>query len=517
MFQRKRFLLIAIGLLSLSGCSFDFGPIIRGGESSANVPTSIEPVEGAIHKVEDFVFTIDEYKVANEKILLPSLGDQKLLVLPVEFLDARAENISPYHSKDEIHTMLEKAFFGSAADTAWESVASFYNKSSNGLLNLSGEVAPFYTMNMTMAEFEALNSPRVSEFRDSYDPSWTALDEAFDHYKVNNPTTYTQFDQDNDGYIDAVFVVYSAPYNMDDNSVFWAFQYYNYDNFRSPSAKTPRPYNYAFASIEFMFEGYGENQIDAHTFIHESGHLFGLEDYYTYDSDDWGAFGGLDMMDHTIGDHNGYSKMFLNWQKPYYVTGQEEVSIITLNPGELVLIKDDWNLTPFDEYLLAEFYTPTKLNKKDALEGYPANSPGNIKNFDEPGIKLYHVDSRIGSYSWSSHNFISYIDYLDLLPRSQYAEIVASNTKSNIVGPNSTFKLLRLIEPNGGSSLLRGNAVIADNSYLFRQGDVFKPSFYKSGKGFKTGPTFNDDSPLNYQIKIVEVTNNNATLIITKI
>ena len=41
------------------------------------------------------------------------------------------------------------------------------------------------------------------------------------------------------------------------------------------------PYVYCFASMDFMFEGYGKTGLDAHTYIHETGHAMGLNDYYS--------------------------------------------------------------------------------------------------------------------------------------------------------------------------------------------------------------------------------------------
>ena len=97
-----------------------------------------------------------------------------------------------------------------------------------------------------------------------------------------------------------------------------------------------------WASQEFMFDaGYydeegnhsnwtteqlasGNAKPDAHTFIHETGHMIGLDDYYSYDrgKGDYGGLGGLDMMDFNIGDHNGYSKWMLGWLHPQMVKNQ---------------------------------------------------------------------------------------------------------------------------------------------------------------------------------------------------
>ena len=73
--------------------------------------------------------------------------------------------------------------------------------------------------------------------------------------------------------------------------------------------------------------------VDAHTFIHETGHLLGLDDYYDY-NDYRGAKGGLygaDMMDNNIGDHGSVNKLLLGWIEPTVVCGAGEINIDLLS------------------------------------------------------------------------------------------------------------------------------------------------------------------------------------------
>ncbi|MBR2958465.1 MAG: hypothetical protein IKC19_02385, partial [Bacteroidales bacterium] len=67
---------------------------------------------------------------------LPSIGNSKALVIPVSFIDYKA----PIMMKSD----LEKAFFGSSSDTGWESLSSYYYKSSYGKLNITGTVLDVY-------------------------------------------------------------------------------------------------------------------------------------------------------------------------------------------------------------------------------------------------------------------------------------------------------------------------------------------------------------------------------------
>jgi hypothetical protein len=77
------------------------------------------------------------------------------------------------------------------------------------------------------------------------------------------------------------------------------------------------------------------------------------------------------MMDMNVTDHDAFSKLSLNWVKPYVVTGDSK---ITHQSG-----RKQWRLHPhssqkeapgmapaFDEYMLLELYTPTGLNQLDS-------------------------------------------------------------------------------------------------------------------------------------------------------
>jgi hypothetical protein len=216
------------------------------------------------------------------------------------------------------------------------------------------------------------------------------------------------------------------------------------------------------------------------------------------------------MQDNNILDHNAYSKYFFEWVSPIVVDGSEEVTTITLDPfessGDFILINDNWNGSPYDEYLLIEFYTPTGLNYMDSINGpyggvYPLG-------FTIPGIKILHVDSRLGRYSNSS--FLGYTDSLPSLS-NEYANIAASNTASR--SQNRDFKLIHLLEADGVNSFKNG--FDADNSTLFLQGSVFTPSTFSSF--FPVPGKFNSGESINYSITVTSMTSTSATITIERL
>jgi len=453
------------------------------------------------------------YDNAAEAYSLGSTGVQKMLVIPVYFTDY-ALNAS---QQDAWWAKINATFFGATEDTGWESVQSFYSKSSYGNLDLTGVVTPFYDAGVTTTTFANWDLGRDPTLSSYYDPTWTLLERAVDWYKGVTGTTLSEYDANSDGYLDAVWLVYSNPYSYGStygdarDDIFWAYRYWDYDNYYPENITAyPATMSYAWASVEFMSEGYGAdlNQVDAHTFIHETGHLLGLDDYYTYDSSDYGAAGGLDMMDYNILDHNAYSKYLLEWTSPYYVNNTKASTTITLNPfessGEFILINNGWNGSPYDEYLLLEFYTPTGLNQKDSQAAYANGARG----FTIPGIKIYHVDSRLGKYNFSGV-FTSFTDTLNV-GSSYYPYIAMSNTSYYSEDPD--YKLLHLIDKGGDVYF---NSGIADNGSLFVQGNVFSPATYANM--FINSGRFNDLSLIGYQITVVTLNSTQATIQIDRI
>ena len=78
---------------------------------------------------------------------MPSKGDVKCLVIPINFI---SKNKS-YSISDNINN----AFNGSSDDIKYESVSSYYLKSSNHLLNLSFKILDWYTPNYDFSYYES--------------------------------------------------------------------------------------------------------------------------------------------------------------------------------------------------------------------------------------------------------------------------------------------------------------------------------------------------------------------------
>jgi hypothetical protein len=75
----------------------------------------------------------------------------------------------------------------------------------------------------------ASNYRSSGDYADYYDPTWLIVEQAVDWYKSYSGSELTEYDLDDDGFIDAVWIVYNNPnsqnasYSSDGEAVFWAY------------------------------------------------------------------------------------------------------------------------------------------------------------------------------------------------------------------------------------------------------------------------------------------------------
>lgn len=298
---------------------------------------------------------------------LPSTGEPKVLVVPV--------NLDNSNKTDKILNDINIAFNGSSEQTGFESVKSYYLKSSYGKLNLDINVLDeWFTPKYSKNFYENYTD------NDSGDGSTLLLQEALSYY--DNEIDYNDYDYNNDGYIDGVWLVYNCDVLFNSSSsIYWAYVYWDYSD-KTYDGKDA--YYYAFGGTDFMYPTKEEAgsydptgiKVDAHTFIHETGHLFGLDDYYDYE-DFIGPKGGLygaDMMDNNIGDHSAINKLLLGWISPIVVSGKGTINIDIesfVDTGKCLIITDRKLTSIYDSYYMIEFYTNTGLNAFDKpISGY---------------------------------------------------------------------------------------------------------------------------------------------------
>ena len=351
---------------------------------------------------------------------IPSVGTPKVLVVPVDFPNRRFANPTA------VKTNIDIAFNGEAT-TSFQSLNSFYKTSSFNKLDLTGDVLDIFTTSLNDSYYENLadgvgNTTIINEIMSFYD----------------GVIDFTEYDYNQDGYLDGLYMIYNHPEEGWD-SFWWAYLWSYFGSSRFDGVLTTA---YIWMPYEFVVVN---NRIDALTFIHETGHMLGIEDFYDYAEADGSGnefgLGGADMMDGNSGDHNPWSKMILGWIDPLIIDTSMSVDLLPyISTGEALIITEKWNGTLFDEYIVAMYYTPTGLYRGQ-----------NDYFFDgQKGLVLYHVDARLGRTAKVNSAYPS--DYIN----------------NNSDTPN---KLIKFIEADGDNSLEDTGWMWADDVY--RPGDVF--------------------------------------------
>ena len=552
--KKLNLVLLPLSAMALASCSFDFSihslsfsssaPMVFSEESYPSLSVSMaEEGEGYYRpaKVNDGI-SFHDIAVHNGDSILPSVGKFKILVLPIEFSDC------PFGESRlaDIRT----AFAGTDAETKyWESLKSFYYKSSYGALDLDFVFADPYVAGTTpMAWFDAHKDeeiePGYTYGEDPTSMAGLAMQHAVAAYKTKSGDDCKQFDYNGDGYIDACMMIYSCHNNNKTRfdvtpfypeiktekygNLFWAYQYSD-STTPEPVPSSPVGNRYFWASYDFFYDGVKEGEgVDAHTVIHETGHVLGADDYYNYATDKGehsNPSGGKMMMSHNILDHDCFTKLNYGWVRPYVVTGDATITIRPFeSSGECVLLADSWNGTAFDEYVLFQLYTPTGLNEKDSRIAYS----GGTKGFEVPGVIGYHIDGRLvkgkeytndGRFNGTA--FLTDEEVMNfpaasksLISRGLYVAPGITNTafydSTNVQGKG--YELIQLIQSGGRNTVRRGDD--SSEADLFTRGKTFSLGQYSAF--FPETTKLNNGSSLPYEVYFEQVNGEYATLKITK-
>ena len=401
---------------------------------------------------------------------LPSTGNVNALVIPVQF---SGDTITAAQLAN-----LNIAFNGTAAETGWESVHSYYLKASYGKLNLTFDIQDVYRAKYNASHYES--STQV-------DGSEAVLLEVLSYYESR--LDLTDYDFNGDGMIDAVYLIYSAPVDYDNGDFFWAYTTWYYGDNTYDGLDT---YYYFFAGFDFMDESTSRDtsgyydlipglKVNASTYIHETGHLLGLDDYYDYDTDKGcnEGLGSADMMDYTVGDHNVYSKIMLGWLTPTIVNETATLTIeASCTSASAILIPLNFNNSYFCEYLLIDLYAAQGLNQMHA-------SMNNSYLYDgaDYGVRIYHVSSSINKPYGDDYG--SFTDY--------------NNSLTN-------YALLKLVEADGEKKF-SGSGGYASSADLWQAGNQLSKAF--------SSYTRNDGKLVNFDIKINSVSATSASITVT--
>ncbi len=458
--------------------------------------TKQEKTEGKGYYSPDEVineYNVDDYSKRNISSwkYTPSKGKVPLLVIPV--ITPGDEKLATANNWN----LINKAFFGNSSDLNFESVHSYYYKSSFGQLDFTGGTTGYFNP----ANYDSRYSKFSGYTEDTvFDLPQLALDWAEREYHLN----LNDYDTNGDGYVDGIWFVYLHKASSS-NTITWAFTASN--NSENTTMEKPIANCFGWTSIDFINDNYfkeyasgsyANEDCDAHVLIHETGHMLGLKDYYSYYSsgttNTYSPVGLADMMDNNVGDHNPYSKLFLGWTTPYIVYGDCTITIpssqkkdaVIVIPNDNKILRKDSNgkvlFNTMDEYLVIDYYTDKNMNQYD-YDCYHVN------HIQGSGARVYHVDGRMVKITptETDYDFSIYDDPYTPFEDGNTDSIyrIISNTEAGSRSESgyglpeecNAFDEIRLISANGSAS---SKTNPASNSSLFKKGDTFSLNQYRS-------------------------------------
>ena len=467
----------------------------------------------------------------------PSIGSPKILVIPLSFSDTS-------FSKGELDK-IEKAYFGKKEETSWESLRSYYESSSYGKLTFEGMVTDPFQYRLSSLETEQsylAQTLTVSQI----------VDEVVSSVFTRDNLDPSDYDYDGDGYLDGVEVIYKSSRSMNANTegLWWCFTSSLFDE---PDKNSPKLNRYFWSLYSQIETYYYSDAIDAHTLVHETGHMLGLNDYYNYDGTSFEG-GLVDMMDHNVGDHGAYSKYLLGWVTPKVVDGTSDDFTVTLSSftdtGDCLILRntvdDPFNGTPYDEYLMLSYITPTGVNEQDS-HGYGEFNYGYGRGaaYAKSGLLLNHIDNRVISLKGSTINDAGGLkttkaSYTDEISNEEAIETidgertltssltytVSNNTPSQSQSVRSDGSLSNsssvketTIIPASKTRAFQGRSAtsqMGSQDLLFGTKEFSCGSSYFSNYAYRnlflSGTTWNDGSQNNFNFQIVSQTGSDVTI-----
>ena len=453
--------------------------------------------------------------------IMPTKGHSKALIVPIWFNDSN-KFITSQAMKDQIKSDIKVAYLGTEDETGWNSVRTYYEKDSYNQLFIDGVVADWFNVNYNGYEVN----------RDVTEAIVEAVSE--NYRETVSPEEWRKFDSDSNGYLDAVICIYAYPNHLHlqameedgaTNDNLWAYCFWLQKE-ETQNVEVPAPNAFFWASYDFMYQGLEDGNpliVDAHTYIHEMGHILGLNDYYDYNGQAKPA-GGFSMQDHNVGGHDPYSKLAYGWLKPYVPTSSMSITLHSFDEtGEVILLSPEFTGSAFDEYILLEYYTPTGLNALDVAIPYMGYGP---QGPDGYGLRVWHVDSRLENmYDRGNENY--YYDPI-LTTRKNEDSLgvhVAMTNTTEIPGGNNIYcaeqeqnrifhQLALLNQYTSNDRTPYGFNFTFSNRHLWTEGDTFSMDEY--AYSFPRVGMLNSGKKLGFEFEILSQNDDVIVVNITK-
>lgn len=268
----------------------------------------------------------------------PLTGSPRSLVILVNFAD---KNYVVSNPQSAFTNLLNQE--GYSANGGTGSARDYFRDASNGIFAPQFDVVGPYTLPQNMEYYGGNGGDNDKNPRQMVLDACMLADAAGMDFK--------QYDTDNDGVIDNVFIYY-AGYNEaeggGDNTV-WPHRW-----------SMPSGSNYRFDGVQVwdyactseLRGRTGTNMCGIGTFSHEFGHVLGLPDYYATDGSEHFTLDRWHIMDagaylnngRTPPTYSAYDRFYLNWLKPVELKVAQNVTIEPLlSSNQAYIITKDGN------------------------------------------------------------------------------------------------------------------------------------------------------------------------------
>jgi M6 family metalloprotease-like protein len=313
----------------------------------------------------------------------------KNLVVLVRFSD-HAGRVLPSQANVDV---LMNAVGGDPVLAPAGSLRDIYLNNSYGALTIDSTVVAWATVSQPEAYYAAGKSGMTSTVHQALAEALNIVDAAVD---------FSQFDQNNDGYIDAITFLhsgYGAEWGGTDadgayyTDRIWSHKWalYSLPGGSWQSAEGVRVYNYHISPSLWGVSGSSIGRIGV--IAHETGHFLGLPDLYDTDTSPGEGVGSWCLMANSWGGDgsqqppplmSAWSKMQLGWVSPHDLSAAGRYTLEnSLDSGTVYKISSGY---PAGEYLLLE-----NRRRKNASNVTADNIPSN-----GDGLLIYHIDDKAG-------------------------------------------------------------------------------------------------------------------------
>lgn len=320
----------------------------------------------------------------------PTIGSPRSLVILVNFADKDFVIPNP---QQKFTRLLNQENYNEESATG--SARDYFRASSYGHFSPHFDVVGPYTLPKNMDYYGANDSDGDDKF-----PVDMIMDACLLAY--NDGVDFSEYDTDDDGYVDNVFVYYAGHNEAEGASAntVWPHRWvvypgYNYKGDISPYFNGVKVFDYACTS-ELRGRS-GSNICGIGTFCHEFGHVLGLPDYYHTTAnkatlDYWSIMdaGSYSNSGKTPPLASAFDRFYLGWLIPEELKLPVEKELLPLSQN-----KNEGQSTEKQAYLLSEISHNLQGNNPDPKEffimeyrkktGWDAYLPAE-------GLLFWHID-----------------------------------------------------------------------------------------------------------------------------